>query len=223
MYYGYDYSPKLIPNHRDVSSMLELVNEKHCQCSVGGAGRIGGYVVHGGSMDYFYEQMKVPNSLTFEVYGGDSKHEADGFFDCFPFFNPTSLHDFHESTENWSWSFLTASAYLLAQKHSVYFPYALPQYLVSNSSLLQPHHDKHGEDSSGWPNFRSLQPKKDSQDIPPYVLMLSIVAAVIVVLVLILLVYRYLRSAIFGTSYNQTYSQIKERQSPTAGSRSVNV
>ncbi len=45
-----------------------------------GAGAIGGYTVNGGSMDYLYDTLKCPFSLTVEVFGQD----AD-FNDCLKF------------------------------------------------------------------------------------------------------------------------------------------
>lgn len=140
MYRGWDSNPSPIPNHIQVDQLLSFINTHHCNCKSGGAGEIGGYVVYGGSMDYFYTHFNVSHSLTFEIYG-DESYLSRELFDCYPFFNPITAHQLHNQTTIWSYSFLSASLYLLKQKHQQIYPYTLPGYLHDAQQILQPTHN----------------------------------------------------------------------------------
>ena len=53
-----------------------------------------GYLAHGTATDYMYDRLKVPLSLTWEIYGDNDAH----FNDCFRMFNPTTREKFDEVT-----------------------------------------------------------------------------------------------------------------------------
>ena len=57
LYFGWDWTRPAppLPNQREVTRMYEHINSYHCSCKVGAAGKIAGYVVHGGSMDWMYD------------------------------------------------------------------------------------------------------------------------------------------------------------------------
>jgi hypothetical protein len=48
------------------------------------------YLAHGTATDYMFQEMKVPLSYTWEIYG-DSKADSN---DCFRMFNPIGKKDF---------------------------------------------------------------------------------------------------------------------------------
>lgn len=51
-----------------------------------------GYLAHGTATDYMFDRLKVPLSLTWEIYGDNDAH----FNDCFRMFNPTTREKFDE-------------------------------------------------------------------------------------------------------------------------------
>lgn len=53
----------------DLPDLMDKVG-RLCQCQVGPAGAVSGYLAFGTSMDYMYVHGKVPYPLTVEVYGG---------------------------------------------------------------------------------------------------------------------------------------------------------
>lgn len=53
---------------------------------------LAGYLAHGTATDYMFDRLKVPLSLTWEIYGDTEAH----FNDCFRMFNPTTREKFDE-------------------------------------------------------------------------------------------------------------------------------
>jgi hypothetical protein len=52
----------------DTGVLLDRLNEQ-CECVIGAAGQVSGYLAFGTSMDYLYQELKVPYPLTIEVWG----------------------------------------------------------------------------------------------------------------------------------------------------------
>lgn len=117
MYTGWDHKPDLIPTASDVLPLLDFLNASYCGCPFDGAGKIGGYVVFGSSMDYLYARVGVPFALTFEVYGGQAMAR-----DCFPFFNPTDRGNYTATVRTFAHILLAAPAYLLERRLRKTFP-----------------------------------------------------------------------------------------------------
>ena len=127
LYFGWDHrGDAMIPNQREVTRLYERVNSFHCSCRVGSAGRIAGYVVYGGSMDWMYTQLNVSYSLTYELYG---KEAAMKHNDCYAAFNPTTKEELQETAYRFASSFFTVQHALIEEKLGIPFPYRLPFFL----------------------------------------------------------------------------------------------
>eukprot|EP00808_Paulinella_micropora_P027133 g65832.t1 len=100
LYIGWDHRGEYIPEPERAIGMLEAMN-LHCDCPLGPAGKIGGYVVFGGSMDYLYDVLGCPYSITIEVFGGKGS-------DCFTYFNPSSKEDYLETTNSFAHALVEA-------------------------------------------------------------------------------------------------------------------
>ena len=127
LYFGWDHTaaPPL-PNQREVTRMYERVNSYHCSCKVGAAGKIAGYVVYGGSMDWMYALRNVSYSLTYEVYGDDTAAMGD----CYRTFNPQTREDLQDTCYRFATSFFTIMQYLIEEKFGVVFPYRPPSFTL---------------------------------------------------------------------------------------------
>ena len=127
LYFGWDWTatPPL-PNQREVTRLYEHVNSYHCSCKVGAAGKIAGYVVHGGSMDWMYAQRNVSYSLTFEVYGDDRAAMGD----CYRTFNPQTREALQDTCYRFATSFFSVMQYLVEEKFGVVFPYRPPAFTL---------------------------------------------------------------------------------------------
>ena len=126
LYFGWDHrGDVMLPNMREVTRLYEQVNSFHCSCKVGSAGKIAGYVVHGGSMDWMYDRLNVSYSLTYEVYG------LEGRQGCFLNFNPSSRAQLQDTVSRFSSSFLTMQAFLIEEKLGLIFPYRPPSFALS--------------------------------------------------------------------------------------------
>ena len=125
LYFGWDHTatPQL-PNQREVTRMYERVNSYHCSCKVGAAGKIAGYVVYGGSMDWMYAARNVSYSLTYEVYGDETANNGD----CYRTFNPQTRDDLQDTCYRFATSFFTVMQYLIEEKFGVQFPYRPPSF-----------------------------------------------------------------------------------------------
>ena len=125
LYFGWDYTaaPPL-SNQREVTRMYERVNSYHCSCKVGAAGKIAGYVVYGGSMDWMYAVRNVSYSLTYEVYGDETANMGD----CYRTFNPQTRDDLQDTCYRFATSFFTMQQYLIEEKLGVSFPYRPPSF-----------------------------------------------------------------------------------------------
>jgi hypothetical protein len=122
MYCGWDHRQELIPNAEEVLRLLNHMNTR-CQCAVGGAGIIGGYVVFGGSMDYLYDKVGVDYSITVEVYGGPSTQVSAS--DCYRYFNPHTKELLDQTTQEWMRMTIDAITMLVKEKKSATFPWKL--------------------------------------------------------------------------------------------------
>ncbi|CAD8106529.1 unnamed protein product [Paramecium sonneborni] len=85
----------------NISNMMQIlteVREKHCEtCKMGSCGHEIGYLSPGTSMDYAYDDLKIPYSFTFEIYHGGldirtKKH-------ALKFLEVQSTHNKHKITD----------------------------------------------------------------------------------------------------------------------------
>ena len=129
LYFGWDHrGDVMLPNMREVSRLYEHINQYHCSCKVGSAGKIAGYVVFGGSMDWMYTQVNSSYSLTYEVYGKDDAMRRG---DCYAAFNPTTKGELQETAYTFATSFFSMQGALIEEKLGIPFPYRLPFFLRS--------------------------------------------------------------------------------------------
>ena len=129
LYFGWDHrGDVMLPNMREVTRLYERVNAHHCSCRVGSAGKIAGYVVYGGSMDWLYVHTNTSYSLTYEVYGAE---EAMTRGDCYTAFNPTTAQQLHDTTTAFATSFITIQLALIEEKLGIPYPYQPPSFLLT--------------------------------------------------------------------------------------------
>jgi hypothetical protein len=88
LFVPYDHR-KDIPYSESVNATLDRLNDlntKFCNgsCSVGSGGANVGYLAHGTATDYIHQEMHVPITMTWEIYGDFSA----AYEDCFRSFNP---------------------------------------------------------------------------------------------------------------------------------------
>ncbi len=57
-----------ITNKDNMLKALNRLNKDYCDCKMGPAGLNVGYTSPGTSLDYAYDQLKVPYSYAFEIY-----------------------------------------------------------------------------------------------------------------------------------------------------------
>ena len=78
VYVPWDHKPEFAQSlPADTSALLDRLNQ-HCECVVGAAGQVSGYLAYGTSMDYLYQELKTPYPLTFELWGenGEGKRQT---------------------------------------------------------------------------------------------------------------------------------------------------
>ena len=78
MYTPFAYS-RDVPQRPEEKEMLKLLyplDEEHCQCPMGAAGKEVGYLCPGTCLDYAYDVAKVPYAFAFEIYA-DEKETAN--------------------------------------------------------------------------------------------------------------------------------------------------
>jgi hypothetical protein len=70
LYTPYAYGPADGAYNQDkMMTVLNAVDQKYCNCNPGSAAREIGYNSPGTSVDYAYDQLKVPYSFAWEIYG----------------------------------------------------------------------------------------------------------------------------------------------------------
>lgn len=133
VYYPWDHTmvePTGIP-----ARMGELMSSlsKQCGCNTGPGGKTATYLAFGTSMDYFFEELKVPYSLTFEVYGrsgdglqaqsswpvsGKTDARVSGKERCLFEFNPDSEQMYKEVVVRWVASLLKVADHVAREAPS---------------------------------------------------------------------------------------------------------
>lgn len=69
MPWAYDTSHLASRNRGAMLEILKSVDEEHCQCPYGAAGKEVGYSCPGTCLDWVYDQLQTPYSFAFEIYG----------------------------------------------------------------------------------------------------------------------------------------------------------
>lgn len=80
--------------------VLKELNRRHCRgkCAVGSGGKEVGYLAHGTASDHMFEELGVPFSTTWEIYG-DLRARND---DCFRMFNPLTREMLDDFATRWA-------------------------------------------------------------------------------------------------------------------------
>ena len=141
LYFGWDHrGDVMLPNMKEVTRLYERVNAYHCSCRVGSAGKIAGYTVHGGSMDWMYTELNTSYSLTYEVYGQEAAMQRG---DCYAAFNPTTREQLLDTAYAFASSFLTIQLSLIEEKLGILYPYRLPLFLRTPLFLSEDRKTRH--------------------------------------------------------------------------------
>lgn len=101
LFVPYDHR-KDIPYSESVNATLDRLNDlntKFCNgsCSVGSGGANVGYLAHGTATDYIHQEMHVPITMTWEIYGDFSA----AYEDCFRSFNPVDKAHVGTFVDRW--------------------------------------------------------------------------------------------------------------------------
>ncbi|GMI91391.1 hypothetical protein like AT5G42320 [Hibiscus trionum] len=101
LFMPYDHkksTPDGLPSQR-TRALIEELNMVHChgRCKTGSGGASVGYLAHGTATDYMYDVVRVPMSLTFEIFAGDKTLNED----CFRMFNPVDQTTFERVLNQW--------------------------------------------------------------------------------------------------------------------------
>jgi len=62
-------------NQPEMMQILTDLDQNHCQCPFGAAGKEVGYSCPGTCLDWVYEQLQAQYAFAFEIYVGNGKHE----------------------------------------------------------------------------------------------------------------------------------------------------
>lgn len=76
MPYAYDMEHLAARNQPEMMSILKKLDEDHCQCPYGAAGKEVGYPCPGTCLDWVYEKLDTPYSFAFEIYTSPEKDES---------------------------------------------------------------------------------------------------------------------------------------------------
>eukprot|EP00933_Yihiella_yeosuensis_P050200 TRINITY_DN47969_c0_g1_i1.p1 TRINITY_DN47969_c0_g1~~TRINITY_DN47969_c0_g1_i1.p1 ORF type:complete len:422 (+),score=89.81 TRINITY_DN47969_c0_g1_i1:115-1380(+) len=68
MPFAYDRKTLATRNEANMMEVLRQLDQKHCQCPFGAAGKEVGYSCPGTSIDYVYDKLKAPYSFAFEIF-----------------------------------------------------------------------------------------------------------------------------------------------------------
>lgn len=126
LFVPYDHR-KDIPYSESVNATLDRLNDlnaKFCNgsCSVGSGGANVGYLAHGTATDYIHQEMHVPITMTWEIYGDFSA----AYEDCFRSFNPVDKAHVGTFVDRWVASVL-------------YFLQTLPDHPSTRERFLYTH------------------------------------------------------------------------------------
>jgi len=75
--YAYSSSSPSSPIESTMVDILNKLNPKFCDCSVGAAGKEVGYLCPGTCLDYMFDNLKTPYSFAVEIYTGDTGYRGD--------------------------------------------------------------------------------------------------------------------------------------------------
>jgi len=76
MPWAYDMSHLADRNQQQMMSVLKSLDEKHCKCPFGAAGKEVGYSCPGTSLDWVYDKLKTPYSFAFEIFVASDRMES---------------------------------------------------------------------------------------------------------------------------------------------------
>lgn len=174
LFVPYDHRRE-IPYSEGVNATLNILNDlntKFCNgsCSVGSGGANVGYLAHGTATDYIHQEMHVPITMTWEIYGDFSA----AYEDCFRSFNPVERADVGIFIDRWVASVL-------------YFLQRLPQH-PSTRARMHPH-QYHPDESSVIVDTRVGQQQKQKQDMVRIEKRMGGAGMLVVVVVVFLLVF----------------------------------
>jgi len=68
MPFAYDTSHAAARNAKPMMKLLKDIDERHCQCPYGAAGKEVGYSCPGTCLDWVYENLKTPYAFAFEIF-----------------------------------------------------------------------------------------------------------------------------------------------------------
>mmetsp|Transcript_73726 Transcript_73726/g.205053 ORF Transcript_73726/g.205053 Transcript_73726/m.205053 type:complete len:437 (-) Transcript_73726:64-1374(-) len=75
MPWAYDMEHLASRNEPEMMDILKKLDEDHCECPFGAAGREVGYSCPGTCLDWVYDALKTPYAFAFEIYAG-AEHTA---------------------------------------------------------------------------------------------------------------------------------------------------
>ncbi|GAB4818297.1 hypothetical protein N2152v2_005343 [Parachlorella kessleri] len=112
LFMPYDHQAR-VPDGASANATLSLLgqlNTRVCggRCAVGSGGKSVGYLAHGTATDYMYEELQVPISMTWEVYGDMNA----SYHDCFRMFNPLTREALQSTVDTWAAGILALLALL---------------------------------------------------------------------------------------------------------------
>lgn len=91
----------------DLNRISKQIMHAHCpQCRIGTSNELFGYRAYGTGVDFMHAVLKVPLTMTWEVYGDEGAPESD----CMRMFNPLTREMFDKTVDTWANSFQTLSA-----------------------------------------------------------------------------------------------------------------
>mmetsp|Transcript_12451 Transcript_12451/g.33975 ORF Transcript_12451/g.33975 Transcript_12451/m.33975 type:complete len:413 (-) Transcript_12451:223-1461(-) len=132
MFVPWDHQSKVAPEASEALKILQTIKRDlfTSRCVVGSGGKSVGYLAHGTATDFMFQELKVPLSYTWEIYG-DLKADVN---DCFRMFNPIGRKEVEATIELW----LKATFRLIE---------LLPSH-PAISSIFQPHSSSSSSSSS---------------------------------------------------------------------------
>ena len=106
-------------------------------------------MVYGGSMDYLYDRLGAPYSLTVEVFGGAAGVSPAN---CYAYFNPTTPALLEATTKEWARLTVDTLYLLVREKKGVVFPFVLDEFLrVGAGTAVQPQQQQQPQEAT--PNY----------------------------------------------------------------------
>jgi hypothetical protein len=76
MPWAYDMQHLATRNQPEMMAILKQVDQDHCECPFGAAGKEVGYPCPGTCLDWVYDRVETPYSFAFEIYTSPDKDES---------------------------------------------------------------------------------------------------------------------------------------------------